>query len=111
MKKFIVLYRASKIAMETIKNSSPEDMKKGMGPWMAWAKKCGPNLVDMGTPLGNGQKVSGVGNSPSMSGVVGYSVLQAENMKKALEMLKEHPHIKMREGCDIEVHEAMPMPK
>jgi len=39
MKKFIVLYHAPETAMETMKNTSPEDAKKGMEPWMAWAKK------------------------------------------------------------------------
>ena len=30
----------------------------GMEPWMAWAERCGDGLVDMGTPLGGGRKVT-----------------------------------------------------
>ena len=111
MKKFIVIYRASASAMEKMKSASPEDHKKGMEPWMKWAKKCGSGLVDMGAPLGNGQMVSTQGSTPSKNDVVGYSILQAENMKKAAEMLKEHPHLTWAEGCKIEVHETMSMPK
>ena len=107
MKKFIVLYRASKGAWDQMKDVTPEDMKKGMEPWMAWAKKCGSGLVDMGTPLANGQKVTKEGTSPSDKGVIGYSVLQAENMEKAVEMLKGHPHLDWAEGCEIEVNESM----
>ena len=96
--------------MEGMKDVSPEDMKKGMESWMAWAKKCGSGLVDMGTPLANGQKVTKDGTSPSNTSVVGYSILQAESMEKAVEMLKGHPHLEWAGGCEIEVHEAMPSP-
>ena len=111
MKKFIVIYRASTSWMEKMKNTSPEDRKKGMEPWMAWANKCGSGLFDWGAPLGNGQMVTKHGSTPSKNDIVGYSILQAENMKKALEMLKEHPHLTWADGCEIEVYEAMPTPQ
>jgi len=33
-----------------------------------------------------------------------------ENMEKAVEMLKGHPHLEWADGCEIEVHKSMPMP-
>jgi hypothetical protein len=51
------------------------------------------------------------GSSPSESNVVGYSILQAENMEAAKEMLKGHPHLGWADGCSIEVHESLPMPE
>jgi hypothetical protein len=111
MKKFIVIYRAPASALETMKEISPEDSKKGMEQWMAWAKKCGDGLVDLGSPLGNGRVLSESGSSPSESNVVGYSILQAENMEAAKEMLKGHPHLGWADGCSIEVHESLPMPE
>ena len=111
MKKFIVIYHAPNSFMEKMKNASPDDHKKGMEAWMVWAKKCGSGLVDFGAPLGNSQMVGKNGSTPSKGDVVGYSVLQAENIKKVVEMLKEHPHLTWAEGCTIEVHEAMPAPK
>lgn len=110
MKKFIVLYHAPTTAMEQMKNSTPEDMEEGMKPWMEWAQKCGSGLVDMGTPLANGQKVTKSGTSPSDKNVVGYSILQAEDMEAAKAMLMEHPHLQWTEGCEVEVHECMPLP-
>jgi hypothetical protein len=80
MKKFIVLYRAPAAAMKEMNAASPEEMKKGMEPWMAWAKKCGSSLVDLGTPLGNGQMITASGSAPSQSQVVVYSILQAKGM-------------------------------
>ena len=110
MKKFIVIYHASEDSAQKMASAIPEEMKKGMEPWMEWAKKCGSGLVDMGAPLANGQKVTKNGTSPSDKDVVGYSVLQAENMEKAVEMLKGHPHLDWTDSCEIEVHEAMPLP-
>ncbi|MEK7542554.1 MAG: hypothetical protein AAB524_02535 [Patescibacteria group bacterium] len=111
MKKFIVLYYAPASAAEQMKNASPEEMQKGMEPWMAWAKKCGSALVDLGTPLGNGQRLSkSGGSSPSQSNIVGYSILQAENMEGAKALLQDHPHLHWAEGCEIEVHESLPLP-
>jgi hypothetical protein len=110
MKKYMILYHADASAMEQMGKSSPDDMKKGMEKWMDWSKKCGEGLVDLGTPLGNGQKVSESGNSTSEKGVVGYSILQAENMENAKELLKDHPHLGWSSGCDIEIHESLPMP-
>ena len=74
MKKFIVIYRAPASAIEQTQDASPEDMKKGIELWYAWAKKCGSGLVDMGNPLGNGQKLTESGSSPSDKDVVGYSI-------------------------------------
>jgi hypothetical protein len=110
MKNFIVIYHAPISATEQMAQASPEEMQKGMEPWMAWAQKCGDGLVDMGAPLANGQAVTESGTHPSHKDVVGYSVLQAESMDAAVEMLKDHPHLGWAEGCEIEVHETMPLP-
>ena len=110
MKKFVVIYQASAPAWEQMKDATPEDMKDGMESWMAWAKKCGDGLVDLGTPLGGGQKISKSGSSPSDKNVVGYSILQAENMEAAQALLDGHPHLEWAAGCEIEVHESLPLP-
>jgi hypothetical protein len=110
MKKFIVVYYSPKGAMEKMSNASPEQMKDGMKPWMEWAEKCGSGLVDMGTPLGNGQKVTSTGVSKSNKSISGYSVLQANSIDEAVEMLTNHPHLNWAEGCEIEVHESLFLP-
>lgn len=110
MKKFIVLYHAPRGTMENMSKVSPEDSKKGMEAWMMWAKKCGAGLVDLGAPLGNAQKVTKGGASGNSSTVVGYSVLQAESMEEAVLMMDNHPHLAMMDSCEIEVHEALPLP-
>ena len=112
MKKFLVLYHAPIDAMQQMTNVSQEEQAKGMEAWMQWAKKSGDKLIELGAPLTNGQVLSPDGSVGSSSKeVCGYSILQAENMDEAEELLKGHPHIA---GWDpkatIEVHETMALP-
>jgi len=110
MKKFMVIYHISKEATEKMKDKTPEEMKKGMEPWMAWMAKCGDALVDMGAPLGKVQNVTSSGSEHSSDDVGGFSVLQAESMDDAVKMLEGHPHLSWAESCTISVYEMMPMP-
>jgi hypothetical protein len=41
--------------------------------------------------------------------VTGYSILQADNLAGAKEMLKKHPDLKWTDGCAIEIHEMVAM--
>ena len=81
MKKYLVIYHAPAEAIAQMADATPEEMAAGMEPWMAWAEKCGEHLVDLGTPLAGGQRLSPDG-----------SILQWTG------------------GCEIEVHETMPLP-
>ncbi len=110
MGRFMVIYYAPTSAIEAMADVTPEEMKKGMEPWMAWAQRCGESLVDMGAPLGGGQKVTRSGAAPSDKDVTGYSILEAEDMEAAQALLASHPHLEWAAGCEIEVYEAMPLP-
>ena len=107
MKNFVVIYHAPASFMEQAQNASPEEMQEGMKAWHEWAAKCGEALVDFGAPLVGGQKLSTSGSSSSDKGVLGYSILQAEDMDGAKALLQSHPHLQWTAGCEIEVHETM----
>lgn len=111
MKNFVVIYHAPLSLMEQTADSTPEEMEKGMEQWMVWAKQCGEQLVDFGTPLMGGTKLNPDGSSiGSEKGVCGYSILQAEDMDGAKALLQGHPHLAWNPACEIEVHESMPPP-
>ena len=111
MKKFIITYHAPIDANWKTAESSTEEMEKGMEAWMEWARKCGDNLVDFGTPLGNGiTLVPGGGSSNSERQVIGYSILQANGMEEARELMKDHPHMGWNPACEIEIHESLAVP-
>lgn len=110
MKKFLVLYKAPTSAFEQMKKSTPEQQKAGMDAWMAWSKKAGSSIVDMGAPLGKSLRVTkGGGAAPSTNDLGGYSILQGESKEAVAQSLKEHPHFMMPEGS-IEVVELMQIP-
>ncbi|UTW61963.1 hypothetical protein KFE98_18420 [bacterium SCSIO 12741] len=110
MNKYIVIYHAPAEAMEMMADATPEQKAEGMKPWMAWAEKCGDQLIDLGSPLVGGLKLSPDGSAaPSQKEVTGYSILQAESMDGAKALLEGHPHLAWTGGCDIEVHECVPL--
>jgi len=103
----MILYMAP-VSAEQQMNVSPEEMKKGMEPWMAWFKKAGAALVDAGTPLGGGMHYTKNESSKSMTEIAGYSIVQAENMDAVKAMIADSPHFMMPKAS-IEVFEMIPM--
>ena len=109
MKKFIALYMVTPAAMdEMMKNSTPEERKKGMDEWMAWAEQHKEDLVELGTPLGKNKRVTQEGVSDERNEVGGYSIAQAESHEAATKIFEDCPHFKMP-GAYIEVMECMTM--
>ena len=112
MKKFMVLYMASSADFEkAMKNSTPEQQRKGMDAWMKWMEKRKKSIVDGGAPLGKTKRVDAKGASNTKNGVGGYSIVQAQSHDAAAKMFgKDHPHLQMMPGAWIEIVEIMPMP-
>jgi len=111
MKNYVVIYHVPAEMLAAAPQQSQEEMAESMKPWMVWAEKCGEQLVDMGSPLAGGMRLSPDGSSaPSTQDVAGYSILKANSMEEAKSLLKGHPHLAWGGGCKIEVHEAMPLP-
>jgi hypothetical protein len=111
MKKFLVLYMANGAAFETMmKNSTPEQQKKGMEAWMKWMGDHKASIVDGGAPLGKTKRVDSKGASDTKNDVGGYSVVQADSADAAAKMFgKDHPHLQMP-GAWVEVIEIMHIP-
>lgn len=109
MKKFVVLYLAPISAAEQMTKASPEQAKAGMDAWMAWARKAGNAVVDLGSPLGAGSSLARGKVSPGTLQYAGYSILQGESMKAVTELLAEHPHLS-QPGFTIEVLETLALP-
>jgi hypothetical protein len=109
MKKFLVLYKAPTSSFEQMMKATPDQQKAGMEAWMAWSKKAGKSIVDMGAPLGTSLRVTNTGPSPTKNDLGGYSILQAESKEALAAELKGHPHFTTPEGF-IEIVEIMPVP-
>jgi hypothetical protein len=72
-----------------------EARQQAMAAFGAWVAKTGPALVDPGAPLGPSKTVStgsvsdGAASGPSG----GYSVLEAEDIDAAVELVRDHPFV------------------
>src|SRR5439155_5121051 len=109
MKKIMALYMAPSAEFEKMmKNSTPEQQKKGMDAWMKWMSANQASLVDGGAPLGKTKRVDAKGASNSKNEVGGYSIVQAASHDTAAKLFgKDHPHLQMP-GTWIEITEIMP---
>lgn len=109
MSTFVFVYHAPTPPADA-EPPSPEQMEAVMGEWSAWAGTVGDGMVDVGAPLASGVRVTAEGTSPSTREVSGYSIIEADDVDAALALAKDHPHLRMPGGCEIEVHEALPVP-
>ena len=83
MKKFVVLYMASRADFEKMKeNSTPEQQKKGMDAWMKWMDTNKSSIVDGGAPLGKTKRVDSSGASNTKNEIGGYSIVQANRLMR-----------------------------
>ena len=109
MAKFMVLYNSKMSAAEVMASATPEEAKAGMDAWMAWARRAGDAVVDLGLPLGSGNHLEVGGTSESSNEASGYSILQADSLEAATGVLEDHPHLQVP-GNTIDVLEFLPMP-
>lgn len=112
MKKYMVLYQFPVAAGDQVAEVSAEQAEGSMADWMKWQEELGDALVDFGTPLGAGKHLMFGAASESNMTISGYSIVQANSLDEAVELLKDHPHfMPTGSGRSIEVLEFAPMPQ
>lgn len=109
MPKFVYVYHAPAPPPDA-PQPSPEQMAEVMEAWTQWAGGLGDGLVDFGTPLADGVRVTADGTSASDRDVTGYSIIEVDDLDAAVALAQDHPHLQMPGGCEIEVHEAQAVP-
>ena len=110
MTKFLVLYRSSVSATDQMAAATPEQAETGMAAWMEWAGRNREAIVELGSPLGGVAHVTGEAVSGANSDVSGYSIVQADSKDAAVELFKDHPHLRTPGDSSIDVLEFLPMP-
>src|SRR5262249_30947925 len=109
MTKFLVLYGSPTSAAEMMSETTPDQRQAGMDEWMKWARATGDSLVDFGAPLGTGNHVEPGSVSPGTTTATGYSILEADSLETATNMVQGHPHFHPP-GATIEVIEFLAVP-
>ena len=93
------------------KAETPEQKQNNMEEWKQWAADLGPALVNPGTPIGITKVLTKDGDAGGSSPhpIMGFSILQAETIEQAVELLAGCPHIHSMDGT-LEVSEMMQLP-
>ena len=110
MKKFLLLYYSPPEAMAKMQTASQDEMKAGEKQWMDWFDSLGDSLVERGDYFSRGTNYVDDNKADVSGKVTGYSMIQAESMEKAEEMVSNHPHLGWFEGCSVEVYEPIMRP-
>lgn len=111
MKKFMVLYRASKTFLEEMNKKNEEEKKREMKSWIKWAEKVDDRLFKFGSPLGNAHEITHSSLKEHDTIINGYSIMRASSMKEAKGLLKDHPHLSYDHTSKIQILEFLPKPK
>ena len=111
MKKFLALYMADASGMaEMMKNSTPEQRKKGTEAWEKWMEDNKASLADRGAPVGKTKRVDAKGIKDAKNDICGYSIVQANSADEAARVFgKDQPFLQMP-GATIDIIEIMVMP-
>ena len=101
MPKFVLTFEGGR------QPSSPEEGQKHMADYMAWMKNLGDAIVMPQTPFKTSKIVSKDGVSdPSGPSLMGFLMIEAEDMAAAVEITKACPFLEMGE---MRVAETMEM--
>ena len=103
MPKFVFVYHGGSGKMPETK----EEQDAAMAAWTDWFGAMGEAVVDGGNPVGMSKTVSaeGVADDGGPNPVMGYSLVQADDMNSAVEMARGCPIIE--DGGSVEVAEAI----
>lgn len=104
MPEFVVIYHNTKMPVDM----SPEEGEKNRAKFGEWLKELGDAVVNPGTPFGPSKMVSSDGVSDSDGGntMMGFSMVKADSIDAAVELVSDCPFLDMG---DLEVAEALQM--
>lgn len=108
MTRYLFIYHAPRTLADAAA-ADPAEMDAVLGEWMAWAGTVADEMVDLGTPLAGGVRVTAAGASPSTREVVGYSIIDADTFE-CTGIGERAPAPDHTGGGGVEAHEAHPIP-
>jgi hypothetical protein len=103
MANYLLAYKGGSMA------ATDEERKLAMAAWGAWFGGLGAAVVDPGNPFGPSATVAGDTSvsAGAQSALTGYSVLSADSLQAAGELVKGCPVLVA--GGSVEVYETIPV--
>jgi hypothetical protein len=84
------------------------EREQAMAAWGQWFGKLGAAVVEPGNPVGPSASVSASGtNGGASSGLTGYSVISADSLDAAADLVKDCPILSG--GGKVDVYETIPV--
>jgi len=89
--------------------STEEERNAAMAAWGAWFGQLGSAVLDAGNPFAGSTSVASDGsvNGGARSGLAGYSVVAADSLEAAAELVKGCPVLAT--GGSVDVYEVFPV--
>jgi len=107
MAKFLFLYSGPNTDMQM----SEEETKAEMDAWMQWIGSNKEHFADPGAPFGESAVVVDDGSSKKPLEVLGYSVIEADDMNAAKKLTKGCPMLSTESGkYAVEIFQVHQMP-
>ena len=104
MANFIYLYRG------LAPDLTPEQQSERNAAFGAWMEKVGAALVDVGSPFGTSASVRDDGTEGTAGGLIGYSIVEADDLATAKSLTDGLPFLSGGDGkCAVEIFELLPM--
>ena len=86
--------------------ADPDVREQMLNAFAAWAAGVGDKMIDPGTPLGPAKTVTSDGvKDGEPGGVGGYTLLSADSLDDAVELVRDHPFVSR--GGTLRVSEAV----
>lgn len=90
---------------------SEEKQDSIMKAWKDWMDNMGEALVDVGNPMHSGVSVVDDGSDGTADELSGFSIIQADDVNKAKELVKDHPFLSDKTGkFSVEIFELADVP-
>jgi len=83
---------------------TPEAMAAGRAAFQAWAESVGEALIDPGAPVNVAGQIAS-GERAAEAEIAGYSILRAESLDAAKDLLSNHPFI--ARGGTLQINECL----
>jgi hypothetical protein len=107
MAKFMYLYRGPATPMSDL---TPEQGAERTAAFGAWMERVGTALVDVGSPFGPSVSVRDDGAEGPAGGLIGYTIVEADDLAGAKALTEGLPFLANRDGsCSVEIFELLPM--
>jgi hypothetical protein len=104
---YMYLYRGPAASTTT---ATPEEGEARMAAFAAWMGRVGPALIDAGCPFGASAAVSDDGTPATAGDLVGYSLVEADDLAQAQALSDGLPFLARRDGtCIVEIFELVSM--